>query len=545
MEIKVQEPPSAGAAMAEPVAQEIQQAVAEAGKIGEIEADGRFIEELTEAAKENEEKTSRNSTEDSKDSRAQRDTAALSYESRHYKLSPDELSDLEKMWGREEADLAWEDILNWSPSAAKPFTDELSELSAIYDQLLHAILTNTTAGVREGQLTALDQILSDILLELQNTCMGELYSFFSNFGTSGSVKALQAALYRSVTGNSPNHRELELVFKDTFRSAEKSDTAPGTGKEGSIHTPVYDMKSVQKQGIIYQPAGAGRIRNNSQYAARIQKEAATGAWGGKTTEGSAYAKAYGAEASITAVGKNSVYAPRDLDLADRFAGYMNHAGNLFEMEVLSGGSEELYGFLAAIMCIKSQTYAGIFSMDPRVFSDLREAVDRMIDYYIQKAFRQSGEAHQERTGSRTRVFEPKAAYKIYYYMMNLYYSSGSLQETANKGIRHAYQQFLRKKEAMRGEEDSRSFFTTEKPDAKEDWKEGKRVLERDWKEFLDFSCREYPGGISPEVLELSPWGMLAEPETHSDSQGTVNPMFTLGAVGAVLLLILFIGYMGA
>lgn len=542
MEIKVQEQTASAPAKTEPVILDVQKAVEEAEIRGKIEAEGKFIEELTQKAEENEEKASGNSTEEPEEVQSQRDTAALSNESRHYKLSPDELSDLEK--GNEEAELAWEQIQNWRPTGAKPVTDELSELSELYEKLLQVILSNTMAEVREGQLAALDQVLSDILLKLLNTRMGELNSFLNDFGTGDSVKALKAALYRSVTGKSPDHQELELVFKETFRSDKGQGITPGSGRGGNIHVPVYDTESGQKQGIIYQPAGDGRIKNNSRYAARMQKEAAITDRGGKTMKAFASAKAYGAEASITAMGKNEVYASCDLELAERFAGYMNHSGNLFERTELTGKSEELYGFLAAVMSIKAQTYAAFSGMDKSVFSDLREAVDKMMDYYIQKAFRQSEEAYHGRSGRRFRVFEPKAAYKIYYYMMNLYHTSGNLRETADKGIRHTYQQYLKNKESL-SEEDSGSFFTKEKPDAIEDWKEGKRVLERDWKEFLDFLGWQDSGGLSPGVMELSPWGMFLEPGTRSDSKGTANPFFMLGTIGAILLLILFIGYMGA
>ncbi|WP_077612711.1 hypothetical protein [Clostridium sp. Marseille-P2415] len=531
MDIKVQEQSSAAAAKGEPAAQDIQRAAEEAVLRGKLEADGRFIEELTQRTGEDEEERKQDSA---REAGTERDTAALSDESRHYKLSPDELSDLDKMWGEKEADLAWQDILNWSSSPALPVKEELLNLAAVYDELLRQILINTTAGVREGQLDALNQILSDLLMEMLNTRLGELHSLFKSFGTADSMRSLQAALYRSVTGNSPDYKELEQVFKEPDGFGRESGAAGGPGGTGNIHVPVNDAESGSHQGIIYQPAGEGRIKNNIQYTARMQKEAAAALLEGK-------AGAYGADASISPMGKNPVYAPGDLEQAERFAGYMNHAGNLFAASGLSGGSAELYGFLAAVMTIKSQTYAAVSGMDKGLSSDLREAVDKMIDFYIQKAFRESGD--NKRTGNHMRTFEPKAAYKIYYYMMNLYQSTSSLRETVNKGIRHAFQQYLKKKELIRDEEDRGFFFTKEKRDAIEDWKEGKRVLERDWKEFLDYLGREDLGAVPPGVLELSPWGMFAETEKPLTG-GTVSPVLTFGALAVIFLLIIFISYMG-
>jgi hypothetical protein len=125
-------------------------------------------------------------------------------------------------------------------------------------------------------------------------------------------------------------------------------------------------------------------------------------------------------------------------------------------------------------------------------------------------------------------------------MMNLYQTTKDLRETANKGIRHAYQQFLKKKESLENREDSGTFFTKEKKDPKEDWKEGKRIVERDWKEFLAFMGREDSGGIPLGVLELSPWGMLAETEKLSKEKGGgAGPVFLAGAVAVIFILVLF------
>jgi len=206
---------------------------------------------------------------------------------------------------------------------------------------------------------------------------------------------------------------------------------------------------------------------------------------------------------------------------------------------LSGGSEELYGFLAALMAIKSQTFGAYSGINKGLAADLREAVDRMIDYYIQEAFRQS-EGAMKRLGGRNVLFQPRSAYKIYYYMLNLYQTTRDLRETANKGIKHAYQQFLKDKECPEGKDDSGSFFTKDNRDPREDWKEGKKIVERDWKEFLSFIGREDLGGIPLGIMELSPWGMLAEPELTSRGRGsTISPVFLGGAAIVIFILVLF------
>lgn len=532
MEIKAQDPPSAAAPKGEPAAVDIQRAVEEADIKGRIETSERFMEELSRSVEENREKRSEEGGEDKRETRSARDTAALSDESAYYKLSADELSDLDKMWGKEEADLAWEDILSWSPSALKPFPEELEYLALIYKDLLQAILENTTAGVQEDQLAALESALSEILMKVLESRMGELKILFGSFGSPSSMAALKAALYRSVTGNTLSSGELQRVFEEQENAGDTVKLNPG-----SIRIPVNESGNEAEQGMIYQPAGEGRIKNDPRYTWRMRREVPLSVLEGSGFPGS---KTYGAKASISSMGKNTVYSPSDLESAEAFAGYINHKGNLLRGSGLSGGSEELYGFLAALMAIKSQTFGAYSGINKGLAADLREAVDRMIDYYIQEAFRQS-EGAMKRLGGRNVLFQPRSAYKIYYYMLNLYQTTRDLRETANKGIKHAYQQFLKDKECPEGKDDSGSFFTKDKRDPREDWKEGKKIVERDWKEFLSFMGREDLGGIPLGIMELSPWGMLAEPELTSRGRGsTISPVFLGGVAFAILILVLFL-----
>lgn len=538
MEIKVQDRPNAASPTGEPAAADMKKAVEEANLKSRLEASEVFMEELARSEEEMKEQKARSraegSGEDDKDKETERedgkragngrDTAALSEESVYYKLSPEELSDLEGMWGKEAADLAWEDILKWNPSLAKAVADELAGLAGIYKELLSAILANTTAGLQGQQLALLDKTLSDILMEMLNARMGELEALFGKFGTGASMTAVKAALYRAVTGNALSGKELEQVFKE---SLSRKGSGPDR-REGSIRIPVSEEADEADQGIIYQKAGDGRIKNDSQYAQRMRKETAAAVWN---------RAASGAQASISSIGKNTVYSSDDLEMAERFAGYMNRSGNLLKAPVLSGGSEELYGFLAAVVSIKSQLYMVKTGIHKGLASDLREAVDRMIDLQLQEALRQSEAGLPGGQTGKRPSFQPRSAYRIYYYIMNLYQTARDPEEAINKGLRHAYQQYFKRKEYEKRDLEPGSFFTKEKREPVGDWKEGKRFLEQDWKDFLSFVERGDTGDIPLGVLVLSPWGMFVEQEASSPRGSGGNPVFLIGAAAAVLLLI--------
>lgn len=546
MEIKLQEQ-QANPQKGEQPLHDIVKEAAQLELKNRIEADGKFLEELEKSADktkgERPEESSRETDRTSEGSNDSRDTAALSEEGRYYKLTPEELADLDKMWGKEAAEAAWKEILSWNPYGAASLMELLSGLEGIYKELLSAILANTTGGVKEQQLTLLDQILSELLMKVLGGRVGELNSLFESFGSANSLTALKGALYRGATGVSLSQGELEKVFQkqNVSKGAEaggKPD-AKGSSPTGNIRVPVSDGDGGLEEGIIYQKAGKGQIRSNQQYARRMQAEAGISVYGRAGKKSGYSPKALNAVPQQDLQGKNTVYTFRDLERAERFAKYMNHEGNLFRAPGITGKNEELYGFLAALMSIKSQTFASCSGVQGRLVSDLRDAVDRMIDYYMQKAL-ESSKASPGRQNSKT--FEPKAAYKTYYYIMNLYQTTRNLQETVNRGIRQAYKQFLKKKECSR-EEFPESFFTKEKKDPVSDWKEGKRLLERDWREFLSFLGREDLGDLPFGVMELSPWGMFLESEAPSPKEGGSNPVFLLSTVVLVVIILLFLLFM--
>ncbi|WP_367568292.1 hypothetical protein [Lacrimispora sp.] len=524
MEIKAQDLSSAGTSRGEPVIQEFPPNVEAALEMGKIQTDGKLIEAMVQ--KEEENKSKPESTGDSG-----KDQAVLSRESRPYRQLRNQSAVSEEKQGREILELAWKSLQNWAVSLDISLESELLNLGAMYEKILEQILLYGNQEITEGQPGALDQMLSEVLSKVLNTRLGELNGLFKAYGTHDSVRSLHTALYRSVTGRSPDQGELDRVFKEQTGAEEESGDFP---VQGGIRNPVN--QGSLSRGIIYQPDGQGRVIRNERYTDRMEMEFPLNMKAGQE-------KAYGAEASISALGKNRVYSLGDLEPGERFAGYISRRGNLFAAPGISGSSGELYGFLAAVMAIKSQTYASVSNVEKELSSDLRSAVDKMIDLYIQEEAARQERDKRAGTGIRKSLFEPRAAYKTYYYMMNLYHTTGDLQEAINKGLRQAYRQYLKKRESAGEEEKKGFFFSKEKREALEDWKDGKRILERDWREFLNFLEGEGLGCVLPGLLELSPWGMFAEPEKSSGKRA-VSPALAFGVFAGLLLLIFFMGFMG-
>lgn len=544
MEIKLKEQQAAQGSQTEPALSDIKRAAVETELKVKAQAEGQFLEEISENAKQDSDDQTEDSSRQEDEGRSERDTVTFSDEGTYYyRLSPEELADLDKMWGKENAELAWKDLLNWEISVAEPISDQLSRLAEIYEKLLADIMGHTIGAVKEQQLSALKQVLSDVLLETLLTRLGKLDGLLRNYGSVAAQTAVKAALYRSITGVSLSEKELEQFFGSDERasdgSSQNSDSVRNLTE--NIRLPINDGEEGLEQGVIYERAGKGQIKNSTQYAKRMQEDQGISVWGKKKGTMNRPAEGeWGANAAISPKELNSVYTSKDLELAEDFAQYITRRGNLFISSELSGKSEELYGYLAAIMAIKGQTFSAFSGVDRGLAFELREAVDRMIDFYIQKAWKQSGYINH-----KTPSFEPKAAYKIYYYIMNQYQTTGNLQEAANKGIRQAYRQFLKKKECRTREEESGSFFTRMRGDMNRDWKTGKQILEKDWREFLAFLGRGDLSNIPVGVLSLSPWGMFAEPERDMQDKAAANPVPIQGVLAGVIILLILLCFFGA
>ena len=444
------------------------------------------------------------------------------------------VSDSSETWNEDEWREALHEITDWTPSETRPLSEELKQLAGIYEELLLAVLTHGTQERQEAG--ELNQELSVMLQKLLISRLGDLELLLSNYGSAISINALRAAICRGVVGKNFTQAELNQIFGRSDTEGKQTGSADKSG----IRTPVTTGNNETGMGIIYQPTASGTIRSNPGYARNLMDETSLTILEKSGPFKKAADKTQGASLTISPLKMGRIYEISDLESAQRFASYMNREGNLFKISGLSGKSEELLGFLAALMSIKTQIFVSGLGAEKGIAMDLREACDRMTDELIQEMVNQSSLKY---SGGRKPAFDTKDVYRIFYYMMNLYRTKADVNETANKGIRYAYQQFLKKKEVSEIKREPESFFTRDKKEPSEDFKEGRKQIERDWKEFSEFLSNGHSSDIPQGVLVLSPWGMLAEPETSREAgSGNISPAFYLGGGAVLVILIIIISF---
>ena len=432
----------------------------------------------------------------------------------------------------EEKEKQYDVMRQWSPSVDKPLIEDLMKLSWIYMELSEFILDGTNGVVVDEDKEELKQVLSDSLMKVLNNRLGELKLLIKSFGSVRAMNALQASLYQSVTKNRVFDTEFGTEFStelfELFQGLKYEGKDSGNQRGSGIRNPVNHGENQLEQGIIYERDRSGTIKNDPKFANTIFEETSIVVMENRNSS---------KEKAVTPpILKPLIYSDEDLELAERFARYVNRGGNLLRMSELTGESEELYGFLAALMAIKAQIFTQCTGMEKGLAFDLKEASDRLSDYYIQHAAKKSA-ADSKKTENK-KSFEVNAAYKIFYSIMNGYQKKQNLNDAVNKGIRHAYQQFLKKSEYEDPTGQVVPFFIKNKGDLVADWNEGKQLLERDWNGFLSFLSKDNPDNRSIEVLELSPWGMFLKPK--SDFEDVNKSSFGVGVLGGILILVLFI-----
>lgn len=429
----------------------------------------------------------------------------------------------------EEKEKQYNEMKRWRPSFDKPLIEDLKELSRIYQELFETVLDGTKVEVGEEDKAALKQVLSESLMKVLNNRLGELKLLIKSFGSVRAMNALKASIYRSVTKTRELDMELDMELNELFQGLKYEGKDSGNQRGSGIRNPVNHGENHLEQGIIYERDRSGIIKNDPKFANTIFEETSVVVMENWNVSED--------KSALPPIGKPFIYVDEDLELAERFARYVNRSGNLLRMSELTGESEELYGFLAALMAIKAQIFTQCTGMEKGMAFDLREASDRLSDYYIKEAAKESA-AYIQKTRSSKKPFEVNSVYKVFYYVMNGYQKKQDLNDAANKGIRHAYQQFLKKNEYSEMSGEVVSFFIKSKGNLVDDWNEGKRLLERDWDEFLKFQSKDNPGSQSIQILELTPWGIFLKP--GSDLSDEKKSSIWVGLFSGILVLILLV-----
>lgn len=435
-----------------------------------------------------------------------RDNAQLSEDSRLYKLTPEELEQLMKQWTLDSEAAQWDKLLNWLPPGGS-VPEELKQLLEIYEALLKAVLSHTSGMEQQVQLNRLDQALLRIIEKYCSGSLRDLDGFFMKFGGRDTTQTMRTSVFQSITGHAPASNEMEQPVK-----------------------PI-------EHGIIYQKEGDRQISASQSFHRQVQSDRKAPPdqrlIGHRDARKQAAVPGFERNGCFAQLSGSSakLYSASDLQKAQKFASYIEHEGNLFEIGGLDANNEELLGLLSAVMSMKAQIYPGSTGIGTAMRVELETAVDKMIDSYLSIRLRPSDttvsdqEARAFQGVQKKQTSSGQHIYKVYYHILELYRSEGRPKQAIFRGMQYALRLFMEKKgddgfrQLARYSKDS-GFFHAHlgdggvAPRLREDLEleKGKKALERDWNRFTNEVKKERGRKASEDHLDQSPWGTLVEPE---------------------------------
>ncbi len=432
---------------------------------------------------------------------ASRDVSRLSEQGRWIGICKD--------WVLEMESELWEAFLNWFPLDGKSLSDQLEELSTLYLKLLESILTHTEEGPQQQeQLRRLASVLSEKLNLLIGRSVKDLLEFAEEFGDKEAVRNIRGSLYRNVTKESIPGREAKTFFEK------------GTIPERSEGT------------VLYARSGKGEVQVDKSYRTYVSENRAAFAMSPAERETAGVMEASQGK-------RGELYTGRQLETADRFAGYIRGSGNLLdpgrraETVMARPGSqreEGIKGVLAAAMDIKAEVFydsvkASSTNISSRagerrtggIFAEVRDMVGRMVDRYIVEAEQRERAVLRQEAGDAAGGRNPgRSVRDVYYYIMNIYRKTGEPEEALAAGIKYAMQQ--------------------------EGWIAGARFLNRDWEQFLRVIGQQKGADLTRYMEKYSPWGILkgGEEQQLLGKKGISRALMLglAGVIAGILLLIL-------
>lgn len=468
-----------------------------AKKSAELEAGQALIAEtakqVTRARQELEqERTQRESERDydrDKDD-DKRDTSELSKQSKWFGIEGRLPENIEVKWTLEMMQELWEAFQRWMPVKDQSLSAQLEELSKLYLALLEAILTHTMGEEQAAQAERLNGILAEKLNLLMEMGLKDLKELLEKTGQTDTLNLVKASVYRQTTGESISGRSASRFYAQgntaSFKSSRYFMPESSRQNKGGAYSGV-------NEGRIYKLADGRNVQMNQAFDAQrksgeLEMSQRGRMLNGTAAEGSGTGELSGGKAALTS---------KELAAANQFAAHINGTGNLLKNSGISAQNDEVKGLAAAVTNIKGQVYAANAGRNSGMATPLRNAINKMVDYYLSQ----------------------KGIYKVYYYTTNAYERTKDPQKAIEEGLEYAYRLFVEKKadEAYRGQEayaDRAGFFQMllKGQAMQADLIKGMRLLEDNWRQFLRSIGEDEKRGIVLKMQKYSPWGALEEPE---------------------------------
>lgn len=475
----------------------------------------------------------------------------------------------------------------WEPSGAAALESEIAQLRELYRGLVAEIL-KLPGDMQERQAQQLNAAMVEAVQRLAEGKYPNLAGLFSLAGEEDSVRVLQAAVFRMITG--------KIIAPEVFGgyAARAGVFLRGRAGQESIENFLLDTGTPERAGRhggqAFGEPGQLKQEGLSSGAARSPAGEAVPAAGAHRSAGTAglgpqgraaqaqtavkeagvlYGKASG-EGILTDAGyreqvrlserftpqmpggqglpeaaagrlREKALTAADMARAEKFCSYFRQGGNLMENPRLTAHNEELLGFLMAQNGMKGELFSEYAGVGREMGRSIRDVLEKLSRYYLNQA---QEECDLEEGRAELFRFDGKAVRRVYYQVMQVFHRMKKPQRAIEEGLRRAAEEFCSKQEKAENKKKKRyredaGFF--EKAlfgkSRKRQWEDARRELEKDWGEFLKSMGQQGNEFLQLVFANYSPWGAQVEPEDAVRGRTPFHPLLLVFIMAAVLLLL--------
>lgn len=424
----------------------------------------------------------------------------------------------------------WDLLEGWQSKPGISLAQELQKLKDIYQQLLQDIQKFYTRSQIAAQADRINGLLLEIIEKMGSAKFPNLLFLLDTYGTDAAGDFLRASILQKATGRIISPKEIASL------KAHGSHSQP-SARRGLAGTSAKGYGQSGEDGILYDKGRGNRVNANERYRNHVREEELF-----RLCPEDGYRQGHIKNGSFRLSKQN--YSVSDIELTERFLHYFNEQGNLYSHPVLTAKNEEFLGFLMAASMMKIRIFTDYSGVGKGMATDVRVAMERLFQYQLEKNL-ETGQRSERGGGERLRP-DRSRIHRIYYRIMEMIQYSKSPGKGLAKGLQYAWETFHANKEDPEYQkchryQQSAGFFTSEMEDhdKRNDFRQGTRLLDRDWQQFLA-SIGQDQNSLLQIALSNSLWGMLAEPEAPNhggSSKQTAGAVFW-GLATVVLLVLL-------
>lgn len=405
----------------------------------------------------------------------------------------------------------WIQLELWEPQPGPGLDLEIRQLQELYRQLLWDIMNSQTREQAGAYAARLNHRLLHIIDRMGDVKFPNLLFLLEKYGEKESADFLRASVLRRITGNAVSPRDVAAAREQKSNcKGEQSGSQPGPDRQ---------------DGILYSKAAGKGVGLNQRFMEQVRQEEQfrlpSSKPRGKMEAGAGFARF-----------QEEMYSPAEIERAERFVRYINEKGNLYCNPALGARNEELLGFLMAVNMEKAQLFQRYGGVGDRLARDVHNALERFFRYQMPMIKR----------GLDVRMIQ-----RMYYRVMELIQRTKAPGEGVKKGLLYAYESYLSKKYPRESNPQGRAagFFDCGVNDAScaRELKQGSKVLDEDWKEFLD-SIGQNHNTLLQMMLSNCPWALLLDADRAAGNKKMPGPAVFLFIAGAVLFFLLARGLLG-